>query len=93
MVSNSATTRQMMIVAGSKPELCLWHGVRLHAKQEGGSSTPIYIACVAVCRSCPECGVHVLCLCRKVGLCEVTGEKKLTYMKAKDGDTDKEAQI
>ena len=44
----------------------LWHGARLHAKQEGGSSTPIYIACVAVCKSCPECSVHVLCLCRKV---------------------------
>ena len=54
----------------------LWHGARLHAKQEGGSSTPIYIGCVAVCKSCPECGVYVLCLCRKVGMCEVTGEKK-----------------
>ena len=91
MVSNSATTRQM-IVAGGEPEMCcgMVQGCMLR-KQEGGSSTPIYIACVAVCKSCPECSVHVLCLCRKVGLCEVTGEKKLMYMKAKDGD--KEAQI
>ena len=54
----------------------LWHGARLHAKQEGRSSTPVYIGCVVVCKSCPECGVHMLCLCRKVGMCEVTGEKK-----------------
>ena len=42
----------------------LWHGASRHAKWEGR----VY-ACIqayALCKSCPECSVHVLCLCRKV---------------------------
>ncbi len=64
-------TRQMMIIAGGEPELCC----RRHAKLEGGVYGPLYA--LRVRKSCPECSVHVLCLCRSVkrGLCEVTGEK------------------
>ena len=53
-------TRQMMIIAGGEPELCC----RRHAKLEGGVYGRPYALCV--CKSCPECSVHVLCLCRKV---------------------------
>ena len=52
-------TRQMMIIAGGEHELCC----RRHAKREGGVYAPPYALCV--CKSCPECSVHVLCLCRK----------------------------
>ena len=54
------TTRQMMIIAGGEPELSR----RRHAKREGGVYAPPYA--LRVCKSCPECSVHVLCLCRKV---------------------------
>ena len=40
----------------------------------------------AVCKCC------ALCRSVKEGLCKVTGEK-LTYVKAKDGDTNKEALV
>ena len=53
-------TRQMMIIAGGEPELCR----RRHAKREGGVYAPPYA--LRVRKSCPECSVHVLCLCRKV---------------------------
>ena len=64
-------TRQMIIIAGGEPELC--H--RRHAKREGGVYAPPYA--LRVRKSCPECSVHVLCLCRSVkrGLCEIPGEK------------------
>ena len=58
-------TRQMMIIAGGEPELC--H--RRHAKREGGGGGGSMHPCmhfVSVLKSCPECSVHVLCLCRKV---------------------------
>ena len=65
------TTRQMIIIVGGEPELC--H--RRHAKGEGGVYAPPYA--LRVRESCPECSVHVLCLCRSVkrGLCEITSEK------------------
>ena len=53
-------TRQMMIIAGGEPELCR----RRHAKRESGVYAPPYA--LRVRKSCPECSVHVLCLCRKV---------------------------
>ena len=53
-------TRQMMIIAGGEPELCC----RRHAKREGGVYGRPYA--LRVRKSCPECSVHVLCLCRKV---------------------------
>ena len=53
-------TRQMMIIAGGKPELCC----RWHAKREGGVYGRPYA--LRVHKSCPECSVHMLCLCRKV---------------------------
>ena len=67
----SIKTRQMIIIAGGEPELC--H--RRHAKREGGVYAPPYA--LRVRKSCPECSVHVLCLCRSVkrGLCEIPGEK------------------
>ena len=55
-----SVTRQMMIIAGGEPELCR----RRHAKREGGVYAPPYA--LRVRKSCPECSVHVLCLCRKV---------------------------
>jgi len=56
----------MMIIAGGEPELC--H--RWHAKWEGGVYAPPYALRVRI-KSCPECSVHELCLCRKVwkGVC------------------------
>ena len=53
-------TRQMMIIAGGEPKQCR----RQHAKREGGVYAPPYA--LHVRKSCPECSVHVLCLCRKV---------------------------
>ena len=49
-----------MIIAGDEPELCC----RWHAKRECG----IYgrPSALRVHKSCPECSVHMLCLCRKV---------------------------
>ena len=68
---HSTNTRQMIIIVGGEPEL--FH--RRHAKREGGVYAPPYA--LRVRKSCPECSVHVLCLCRSVkkGLCEVTSEK------------------
>ena len=54
------TTRQMMIIAGGEPELCC----RRHTKREGGVYARPYA--LHVRKSCPECSVHVLCLCRIV---------------------------
>ena len=54
-------TRQMIIIAGGEPELCR----RRHAKREGGVYAAPYALRVRK-PSCPECSVHVLCLCRKV---------------------------
>ena len=50
----------MMIIAGGEPELCC----RQHAKREGGVYARPYA--LHVRKSCPECSVHLLCLCRKV---------------------------
>ena len=58
--SISSLTRQMIIIAGGEPELCR----RRHAKREGGVYAAPYA--LRVRKSCPECSVHVLCLCRKV---------------------------
>ena len=80
----------MIIIAGGEPELC--H--RRHAKREGGVYAPPYA--LRVRKSCPECSVHVLCLCRSVkrGLCEIPGEKNWrTWNPRMHGDTDKEAQV
>ena len=54
------SSRQMMIIAGGEPELCR----RRHVKWEGGVYACPYA--LRVCKFCQECGVHVLCLCRKV---------------------------
>ena len=54
-------TRQMMIIAGGEPELCR----RRHAKREGGVYAPRRHY-VSILKSCPECSVYVLCLCREV---------------------------
>ena len=58
-------TRQMMIIAGGEPELCR----RRHAKWEDGVYARRYA--LRARKSCPECSVHMLCLCRKVwkGVC------------------------
>ena len=50
---------------GGKPELCC----RRHAKREGEVYARPYA--LRVRKSCPECSMHVLCLCRKVwkGVC------------------------
>ena len=47
-----------------------------------------------VCASLVQNAVCVLCLCSSVkkGLCKVTA-RTLTYVKAKDGDTKKGAQV
>ena len=78
-------TRQMIIIVGGEPEP-VWHGAAQHAKW-------------AVCITC----VHVLSgmWCAHVVLyaekCEERfvwsdQQEKLMYVKAEDGDTDKEAQ-
>ena len=50
----------MMIIADGEPELCC----RRQAKREGGVYGHLYV--LHVRKSCPECSVHMLCLCRKV---------------------------
>ena len=80
-----------MIITGGEPELLC--GMAQHAKREGGVYACQYA--LRVCKSCPKCCVNVLCFMWrsvKKGLCEVTSEK-LSYVKAKDGDTDKEVQV
>ena len=78
-----------MIITGGEPEL-LWYGIGRHAERVGSMHAHTYA--LRVCKSCPECSVHVLCFMQKCekGLCEVTSKKNV---KAKDGDTNKEAQV
>ena len=53
----------------------LWHRAAQHAKREGGVGLCMPYT-LRVRKSCPECGVHVLCRKSvKKGLCEVTCEK------------------
>ena len=85
-------TRQMMIIAGGEPELCC----RRHAKREGGVYGRPYA--LRVRKSCPECSVHMLCLCRKVWkrACVKWPARKTDVRETQGcmhGDTDKEAQV
>ena len=84
-------TREVTIIAGGEPELCCgMAGVVRHAKREGGVYARPYT--LRVRKSCPECGVHVMLYVEKCekGFVRSDRRVKLTHVKAKDGDTDRE---
>ena len=83
-----------MIIAGGEPELCCgMAGAARHAKREGGVYARPYA--LRVQKSCSECGVHVMLYVEKCekGFVRSDRREQLTYVKAKDGDTDKEPQV